>query len=388
MRPKALIVTRNLPPLTGGMERLNWHLVRELSKAFEVFVCGPEGCQEYMSADLHISATFASRPAARFLVQSLYRSIMAARRIRPDLLIAGSGVTAPHIVLAGHHINVPTLVYLHGLDLIADHLFYRRGFLPCIRRCHAIMTNSHNTARLALQVGIQQRRIHILHPGTDLPVDSAQIDATAFRATIAAGDRPILLSVGRLTLRKGLREFIRYVLPRIVVTRPEALLVVVGGEAEQKLAGSSRGFGDAIQQEAATQGLTSHVRLLGRVDDAILAQAYRASQLHVFPVLNLPGDVEGFGMVALEAAAYGLPTIAFNVGGVADAVAQGQSGLLIPPNDYMVMARAITNYLDGHYPGITAQTCRRFAEQLTWNNFGGRLLAICHDLIAVPVETG
>lgn len=370
-------MTRNLPPLTGGMERLNWHLAHELSRSFDVFVCGPDGCQNYLPPEIHVGATFASQPVSRFLTQSLRRGSAAARNIKPDLLIAGSGVTAPHVLLASRLTNTPMLVYLHGLDLVADHPLYRWGFLPCIRRCQGALVNSHHTARLAEQAGIGRQRIHVLHPGVTLPANLEQIDTRAFRAKLGVGNRPILLSVGRLTERKGLQAFIRHALPSIARRHPDVLLLVVGGEATERLGASRPRVGDSIAKEAANRGLTKHIRLLGRIDDATLAQAYVASQLHVFPVLDLPGDVEGFGMVAAEAAAHGLPTICFRSGGVGDAVAAGRSGLLVEPTDYTTMAKAIIAFINGDYPSINPEACRNFAAQLSWTIFGERLRNIC-----------
>ena len=380
LKRKALLITRNLPPLTGGMERLNWHLAYELAKDYETYVCGPSGCENQMPDNVRVCATFAAQPVSRFLIQSLYRSVRTMQNIRPDLIIAGSGVTAPHAVLTGRYTDARTLAYLHGLDLIAKHPLYRWGFLPFIRRCQGILVNSQNTARLAASASIEPYRINVLHPGVELPTDLNQTDASTFRTNLNIGDRPILLSVGRLAPRKGLREFVRRALPKIAAARPDVLLVIIGGEANQKLVGASNSVGAAILDTASERGVSEHIQLLGRVDDDTLAQAYLASDLHIFPVLDLPDDVEGFGMVAVEAAAHGLPTVAFNAGGIADAVAHGQSGLLITPQDYDTMATTIIDLLNQKNSIISTKACRRFAEPFGWDRFGERLRAICYEL--------
>ncbi len=378
-------MTRNLPPLTGGMERLNWHLARELSQGFEVNICGPKGSRELSSTAAPVVTTFASRPLPRFLLESLAATLGAAWRYRPALVIAGSGVTAPHAWVASRLTGVPMLVYAHGLDLIADHRLYRAFFLPAIRRAHQVVANSSNTARLAREKGIAPERIEILHPGVSMPVARDKALSDRFRHAIHAGDRPILLSVGRLTARKGLLEFVRHALPAIVAARPDALLVVIGGEASERLGAGRNSQGEAIRREAARLDLASHLRLLGRVDDDTLAQAYQASQLHIFPVLDVPGDVEGFGMVAVEAAAHGLPTVAFEVGGVPDAVAPGVSGLLILREDYQSLATAVIELLGKQYPEIDSARCRDFARGFAWDRFGEHARQICRRLMN-PVE--
>lgn len=379
---KVLLITRNLPPLTGGMERLNWHLAAELAVDFEVHVAGPEGCAAYLPQGVHSATMFRDRPVGRFVVQSLFRSLHTARHIQPHLIIAGSGVTAPHAVLAAKLTRARTLVYLHGLDIIAAHPLYQRGFLPFIRRCDAVLVNSQNTDCLAKKAGIEPARIKVLHPGVSLPESSAAI--TEFRnlpVDMDVGERPILLSIGRLTARKGLVEFVDRALPKIVAAQPNVLLLIIGGEADRKLVNASTGIGKAIRRAAIERGVDDHVRLLGRVDEPTLRQAYQISNLHVFPVRDLPGDVEGFGMVAVEAAAFGVPTVAFCTGGIADAVAHGKSGILIAPNDYAAMARTIIAYLHQPVSPSQADDCREFAQGFSWQYFGERLRQVCHRLI-------
>jgi phosphatidylinositol alpha-1,6-mannosyltransferase len=232
--------------------------------------------------------------------------------------------------------------------------------------------------------GIKSRRIRILHPGVALPADLRGIDAAAFRHRLGIGPRPLLLSVGRLTARKGLPQFVRYCLPRLVAAHRDLLLLIVGGAADEQLSDTSIQIREAVTREAAALGLSHHLMFTGKVDDSTLAQAWRASQLHVFPVLDLPGDVEGFGMVALEAAAHGLPTIGFAAGGVPDAIADGRSGVLVRPGDYEGMTNAIMLFLNGGHPRISPENCIAFARPKSWPAFGEQLRAICHSTLRSP----
>ena len=82
---------------------------------------------------------------------------------------------------------------------------------------------------------------------------------------------------------------------------------------------------------------------------------------------------EGFGMVAIEAAAHGLPTVAFATGGIVDAVAEGQSGHLVAPNDYPALAQAALHVLaDG--PGAWQTRASAFAAQFAWPTLGKKIL--------------
>jgi phosphatidylinositol alpha-1,6-mannosyltransferase len=85
--------------------------------------------------------------------------------------------------------------------------------------------------------------------------------------------------------------------------------------------------------------------------------------------------VEGFGMVAIEAAAHGVPTIAFSVGGIPDAVLEGRSGWLVPAGDYRQFAERVLECLLAPRPAMRDE-CRAFASLFTWHAFGAKLRSI------------
>jgi phosphatidylinositol alpha-1,6-mannosyltransferase len=129
----------------------------------------------------------------------------------------------------------------------------------------------------------------------------------------------------------------------------------------------------SIQAVADAAGIGQHLRFLGVITDPQeLACAYESASLHIFPVRKLPGDPEGFGMVAIEAAAHGLPTVAFATGGIVDAVAPGQSGHLVPPGDYPALAKAALHVLADD-PGAWQPRASAFAAQFAWPVMGQKL---------------
>ena len=104
-RPRILHITRNLPPLVGGMERLNWHIADELSHHADVHVIGPQGAAALKPENVDLTEV-PLRPLWRFLLTSAKQAIATARRIRPDIVLAGSGLTAP----AGRFTNMSVLL--------------------------------------------------------------------------------------------------------------------------------------------------------------------------------------------------------------------------------------------------------------------------------------
>lgn len=368
-RPRILLVTRNLPPLVGGMERLNWHIADELSHQADVHVIAPTGSAALAPRAVELTEV-PLRPLWRFLQASAWQAVRSARTWKPHIVLAGSGLTAPAALLAARAASARACVYLHGLDAAVRHPFYRALWHPAIRRMETVIVNSQPTAGLARSLSVDEGRLRIVHPGVQIP-DSAQSSTAlqAFRQRHGLGNARILLSIGRLTTRKGLREFVQYALPAIVRSAPDTLLVVIGDAPADSLHASVQSR-ESIQAAADAADIGQNVRFLGVITDSTeLACAYESAALHVFPVRNLPGDPEGFGMVAIEAAAHGLPTVAYATGGVVDSVCD-RSGRLVPPGDTRAFIETVTDLLEHPMP---PNAINAFARQFAWPRFGERL---------------
>lgn len=365
--PRVLLVTRNLPPLLGGMERLNLQLAMALAERAETHVVGPMGAEAYLPPTVTLHAV-ALRPLPRFLASAFVRTMALARRLRPEWIVAGSALTAPMALAAARASGARAAAYAHGLDLAVPHPVYRALWHPAIRRLDRLVANSGYTAGLARALGVPDGRLAIVHPGVDLPPPDPQARAR-FRVRHGLGERPVLLSVGRLTARKGLREFVREVLPRVVARRSDAVLVVVGEVPKDALHAQAQ-TPESILEDARRLGLDRNLRFTGPLVGPALDEAWYAADVHVFPVREIPGDPEGFGMVAIEAAAHGVPTVAYATGGVPDAVAHGQSGYLVPPGDAAAFADAVLRLLN---TPLDEAGIRAFAKGFAWEVFGERV---------------
>ena len=367
-----LIVTRNLPPLVGGMERLNWHMAEELSKRGDVHIIGPQGAAALCPPGVQCTEV-PLQPLWKFLLCSTAKALSVAMAWKPDRVVAGSGLTAPAAWLSARAVGARASVYLHGLDAAVRHPVYQALWHPIIRRMDHVIVNSTPTANLAQTIGVDLQRISIVHPGVQLP-ERPQPDSmlSQFRQRHGLADARILLSIGRLTTRKGLREFVEHALPTIVRHRPDTLLLVIGDAPANALYATHQTQA-SIQSVAEAAGIGRHLKFLGVITNpSELAAAYECASLHVFPVRCLPGDPEGFGMVAIEAAAHGVPTIAFATGGVVDAVSSGESGTLVTPGDYCALAREVLSALERN-PETWRFGAMSFSRQFAWSIFGDQL---------------
>ena len=352
------------------MERLNWHMAAELAKYADAHIVSPRGSAALKPEAVDVDEVPLA-PLWRFIAVAAWRAIRVAREWRPDIILAGSGLTAPIAAVTAKASGARSVAYVHGLDVSIASLLYRLLWLPFLRRVDRIIANSHATADLTRDIGVAAERIAIVHPGVDLPAAAPHPSLVdAFRQRYGLGNRRFLLSVGRLTQRKGLREFVVEVLPRVVEQHPDVLLVIIGDVPVHALKAAAQSPAD-IQEAANRAGVGTNIRFLGPIIDRdLLASAYRAAAVHVFPVRHIAGDPEGFGMVAVEAAAYGLPTVAYATGGVIDAVADGYSGHLVPVGQPVVFAECIHRLLD---EPLSEAGLYQHAKQFAWPAFGRAL---------------
>lgn len=374
---RLLLLTRNLPPLVGGMERLNWHMADELSKQAEVHIIGPSG-----AAALKPKATRLSevplKPLPLFLLLTFLKGLWIALRWKPDVILAGSGLTAPIAWLLSKLCGARSAAYLHGLDITANSRIYRWIWRPTFKKLDRVIVNSTPTRALAIAAGVRSSQIEIVHPGVSMP-SGPQLPQSiaAFKERHGLTGKKILLSVGRLTTRKGLREFVDKALPTIVKAEPDTVLVVIGDAPNNSL-GAGIQTVQSIKDQAKQSGVAEHIKFLGVITDDLLATACEAADVHVFPVLHIPDDPEGFGMVAIEAAAHGVPTVAFATGGIIDAVREGESGHLIAPGNYPALAQAVLQVL-AVGPALWRANITTFAQGFAWPVFGRRINRVIHD---------
>lgn len=364
-----------MPPLVGGMERLNWHIADELRGRAELRIVAPRGTASAAPPGV-VATEVPASPLPVFIASAALSAMRVGRVFRPDVVLAGSGLMAPVAEMVARLTGAKSVAYVHGLDVIVDNAIYKAAWLPSIRRMDRVIANSRFTARLCVEAGVDSERVGIVHPGVTMPppLDGEDGRARAFRERHELGDGPCLLSIGRMTARKGLREFVSVVLPKVAARHPGVRLVVVGGEAVDALHSAGHPLAELVEI-AALSGVESNLSLIGRIDDQELEEAWAAVAVHVFPVKEIPGDPEGFGMVAVEAAAHGVPTVAYAVGGVPDAVLDGTSGVLVRPGDHAGFAEAVGRVLDA---GFVREPVRGWAERFDWSLFGD---AVEHELL-------
>jgi phosphatidylinositol alpha-1,6-mannosyltransferase len=221
----------------------------------------------------------------------------------------------------------------------------------------AAIANSENTAGMLRQIGVDSNKIHVVHPGVDDTRFHPGVDGRRIRAGLAAPDEILLLSVGRLERRKG-HDHVLDALAAARDMRPRLKYVIVGD-------GEERG---RLQDIVRAHGLESVVTFAGKVDNVALPQYYSACDIFVLPNRDEGGSIEGFGIVFLEAAATGRPTIGGRTGGVSEAVKDEETGLLVSGTDVSELVRVVSRLSD--HPALRermgAAGRERVSREFSW----------------------
>lgn len=223
----------------------------------------------------------------------------------------------------------PYAVIVHGLDLRSAAAHPRKKALAArvLYRAKLVVANSRATSRELAAFGMDPDAALVLTPGVDARFGEAGTSS-------AAPDRKVLLSVGRFVPRKGFDRLIR-LLPQLRASCGEVDLVIAGAGPEEA----------RLRKEAVLSGVAAHVTFVIAPDRAALAGLYRSAHAFALPVRASKDDLEGFGIVLLEAAVFGLPVVASRVGGIPEAVAEGETGLLVDPDSEGELFEALKRLL-------------------------------------------
>jgi len=240
-------------------------------------------------------------------------------------------------------------IFAHGSEIIQTQgRLQRRLMTKVFRKADWVVANSHFTQRQVAALGIDTRKITVIHP----PVErSSVLAASSIDHEFGLEGRRFLLTAARLVKRKGHGQVIR-VLSQIRNHYPDLAYVITGN-------GSLRSTLELLAQE---YGVQDRVRFAGYVSRDKLCQLYRRCTIYISPSEDDEGDVEGFGISLLEAGSYGKPVIAGRSGGVSDAVLDHQTGLLVDSRNLEEIRTALVTLLDK--PALAEQLGERARERV------------------------
>jgi len=269
----------------------------------------------------------------------------------------------------------PFVVYAHGEEITTWNQpgkFQAMRFI--FRRADIVVVNSAFTGGEVARLGVRRQRIVQIAPGVDTSRFRPSLDGSQIRQLLGIDNgTTLLLSVGRLSRRKGFDYTIRAVARLLREGVPVAYAIAGKGEDAGYLAA-------AIEAE----GVGNAVFLVGPVSDEELPLWYAAADIFVMANREIDGDTEGFGIVYIEAAACGIPAIAGHAGGTGSAVVDGETGVVVNGANVDEIAVAIRCLVEdeGYRRRLAEAACERAHKTFSWERVAADTLDL-HQRVVV-----
>jgi phosphatidylinositol alpha-1,6-mannosyltransferase len=373
-----VLATSWFPPKIGGESNILYNMPNYIrGDQFVFFAQRLEGAEKFDNA---LQAKI-YRPKWVFskykIVSRLFRLLepyKIIKREKPDVLLVGNGNDAYWAKNLNRLIRLPYVVLLHGTELLnynprneTNH--QKRGPLSLARM---LIANSQYTKSLAMKLGINASKIAILHPGCDPEIFRPGLPVDDLKKHLGLENRRIVLTVGNLVKRKGHDKTIEAI-NLIKDEIPNVSYLIVGDGIYKK----------NLEDLVVSRSLQDHVKFIGSCSNADLPKYYNLCDVFVMASRDMDDNVEGYGMVFIEAGACGKPVVGGRSGGISDAVLDQKTGILVNPSDPNEIANAIKSLIKN--PSLSmklSETARkRVLEECNWTSYYSKLQDILHNAL-------
>lgn len=299
---KLLFISRSYPPLVGGLEKHNQAIYCAVKKKI--------GANTLVNKRGKWALPW-------FLSLCFMRALLVSSRRESVLL--GDGVLS----IVGWFIkcirpSVAVVCVVHGLDVTYKNAFYQTLWLGFfIPKVDKIIAVSQATANALISRGISKAKVLVIPNGIEpLPAYQRESEFLASHFNIDSKGKVVLFTLGHLVKRKGVDWFINNVLTQL---GPEFIYIVAGDGPERMV----------IKQSIIDKQLSNKVFVLGGVSESIKTQLFANADLFIQPNIKVSGDMEGFGIVVLEANIHGLAVLGADLEGLKDSICDGNNGWLV-----------------------------------------------------------
>ena len=375
---RILIPAYDFKPLLGGVANYVHELAVQFSRRARVHVVSRKlpGMEEF-DRDLPYEITRIRVPYSAMLATPLFARTLREliRREPPDAILCPMWLPdGAACRWALGRAPIPYFVSAHGTEVFKDFATVRNSIRTVLargvkrrvfQRAEKVFPVSAYTGRAVLEeTGADQRRVVVVHNGVNPAVFKRSTVGPADETRYRPRGERLLLTVTRLYPYKGVDRMLE-ALPAIIQAIPDVKYLVVGeGPDLPRL----QGLADHL-------GLQDRVSFLGRRTVAEIVTLYSLADLFVLLTREEPPDVEGFGLVFLEAAACGLPSLGGRSGGIPEAIEEGQTGWLVDPRDPRAIAASVIELLGSpERLRRASESCLRTAPERTWERAADRIM--------------
>jgi len=377
-----LVLTSDFPPIGGGMSAHTLGLCQALHDSGRTVVILAPKTKGGRNIDSDLAFTvlrFASgMPRVYTLAPLLYKACCQLLRSDYDAMYATSwypdGLAA---FILSQTLGVPYFIAAHGGEILRTSRVTKGWRKACLlltlRNSAGIYAASRFTRDVLIRLGVEANKVIALGNAVDIAhfYPSADLREKG-RQHLKLRAKRVILTVGRLTEYKG-QDMVLQCIPYLLKEIPSVHYVIVGkGDDYTRL--------KLIVQRLELQDC---VTFAGYVSDEELPTYYNVCDVFVMPSREIQeaGEVEGFGIVYLEASACGKPVIGGRSGGVEDAIIHGETGLLVNPEDRGELEQALKKLLrdDALAGRLGDQGRRRVLENFTWKHIAQRFDAFIEN---------
>jgi phosphatidyl-myo-inositol dimannoside synthase len=381
-----LISSVYFPPQVGGVSQYMASVVKCLGRAEVCCLTGAGAKSKEKDWSSEIEEPFGARiyrrPSAFDQAQGLQMLSLGASlteiliREHPQVVQLATASEGYVALQLNRWLKLPYVIYAHGNEILeaADLAWQKPKW--SLQRASRVLANSQFTAGLVAELGVQKDKIAVLHPGCDVERFQPREVTMTFRQQILGEqwNKRVILTIGNLVERKGHDMVIR-ALPRVLQAVPDVVYLIAGDGRHRA----------QLERIALDMGVQKNVIFAGQAPDDLLPQIYALADVFIMPsrMRREFCDVEGFGMVFLEASACRKPVIAGRCGGIPDAVVDGVTGLLVDPSNSEDIAKSMIRILLS--PGLAEQFGEqgreRVLREFTWDRFAGRLRELLNTIV-------
>jgi glycosyltransferase involved in cell wall biosynthesis len=285
------------------MEKVSFDLSMELSKKTPTTVIAWGGSQKWLFY---------------FLPKAFFQSLFFIPSKKITNIHLADGLLAPLGLALKIITRRKVTVTVHGLDITYKNKLYQAIIPYCLSKLDKVVCISSATKKECIKRGIPSNKITVIPWG--VYPEEFKVNATRKDLENIAGmnlkNKKVLITVGRLVKRKGVAWFIENVMPKL----NSNYIFLVAGDGPERL---------DIQNVINAYNLQDRVKLLGKVSDLDKKILYNTADIFVMPNIKVEGDIEGFGIVAIEAASVGLPVLATDQEGISGLITTKQSGYFV-----------------------------------------------------------
>lgn len=345
--------------MVGGVQTLSARLAGELARRGNQVRVLARGRTEDRDVDNDVAPAQVRRVSWKPLIWPIFAGEII--RDRPEVVLLTHRADFLRPALAARRLGMPCIVVVHGNEVYASPR--KNELIAALSRTDGVIAVSRYTLGRLQEMGLRARHMVAIPNGVSFENYGPPEDGDIVRGELGLEGKKVILSVGRLNAVKGFDTVVR-ALPQIIREVPDAVYCIVGGGPE------------AIPLWALAKelGVEERVIFTGEVPLGELGRGehayYQACDVFAMPSRNNPemGQVEALGIAHLEAGACGKPVVGGRSGGTSEAVADGESGILVEPERPDEVANAIVRILSS--PGLAEEmgaNGRRRAEVRTWS---------------------